>query len=41
MNLSNEQLKQFEDEGYIFLPKVFSKNESELLKKESEMIPKD
>ena len=38
MNLSNEQLKQFEDEGYIFLPKVFSKNEAELLKKESEKV---
>ena len=27
MNLSAEQLKKFEDDGYIFLPKVFSKEE--------------
>ena len=33
MKLSNEQLKQFEDDGYIFLPEVFSKEEAKLLKK--------
>jgi hypothetical protein len=38
MKLSNEQLKQFEDDGYIFLPEVFSKCEAELLKKESENV---
>tara|TARA_B100000579_G_scaffold435719_1_gene459705 strand:+ start:1165 stop:1965 length:801 start_codon:yes stop_codon:yes gene_type:complete len=38
MKLSNEQLKQFEDDGYIFLPEVFSKDEAELLKKESENV---
>ena len=38
MNLSAEQLKKFEDDGYIFLPKVFSKEETELLKKESENV---
>ena len=38
MNLSNEQVKQFQDDGYIFLPEVFSKSEAELLKKESEKV---
>ena len=38
MNLSNEQLKQFENDGYIFLPEVFSKSEAELLKKESDKV---
>ena len=32
MKLSNEQLRQFEDDGYIFLPEVFCKDEAELLK---------
>ena len=38
MKLSNEQLRQFEDDGYIFLPEVFSKDEAELLKQESERV---
>ena len=38
MNLSIEQVKQFEDDGYIFLPEVFSKSEASLLKEESEKV---
>ena len=37
MNLSAEQLKKFEDDGYIFLPKVFSRK-TELLKKNQKMF---
>ena len=38
MELSKEQLKQFHEEGYIFLPEVFTPEEAKLLKRESENV---
>ena len=38
MKLSKEQLKQFHEEGYLFLPEVFTAEEAKLLKQESENV---
>ena len=38
MKLNDAQLKQFEDEGWIFLPDCFSEEEVEVLKAEAENI---
>ena len=38
MKLSKEQLKQFHEEGYLFLPEVFTTEEAKLLKQESENV---
>jgi ectoine hydroxylase len=34
MNLSKEQLKQFDEEGYLFFPSLFSKEETKILQDE-------
>jgi len=34
MNLSKEQLKQFDEEGYLFFPSLFSKEETKVLQDE-------
>src|SRR4029077_17226870 len=38
MRLSPEQLKAFDDEGYLFLPDCFSDEEVALLRREAELI---
>ena len=38
MELSKEQIKQFHEEGYLFLPEVFTPDEAKLLKQESENV---
>ena len=38
MELSKEQIKQFHEEGYLFLPEVFTPEEAKLLKQESENV---
>ena len=38
MKLSKEQLEQFHEEGYLFLPEVFTPEEANLLKQESENV---
>ncbi len=38
MKLSKEQLEQFHEEGYLFLPEVFTPEEAKLLKQESENV---
>lgn len=41
MNLTDEQLKQFNEEGWIFLPECFSAKEVAVLKTEAENIYKE
>jgi len=38
MRLSDEELKTFDDEGYLFFPNVFSAQEAALLKHEAETV---
>ena len=38
MLLTTEQLEQFDHEGYLFLPDVFSKAESVVLKREAHRV---
>lgn len=38
MKLTQEQLKQFEEEGYVFLPECFSREEAGLLKREADAV---
>ena len=38
MALSQEQLRQFQDEGWLFLPETFSPEEVAVLREESEAI---
>ena len=38
MKLSNEQIRQFEDEGYLFLPGVFTTEEAGLLRREADAV---
>src|SRR5690606_41994179 len=38
MKLTPEQLKQFEDEGWFFLPDCFSEEEVSVLRREAEQI---
>ena len=38
MKLSEEQLKQFDEEGYIFFPGMFSPEEARLLKSEADNV---
>ena len=38
MNLSDQQLKQFDEEGYLFFPGMFSEAESRLLKSEADAV---
>jgi hypothetical protein len=38
MKLTQQQLEQFDREGYLFLPNLFSKEEAAFLKGEAEAI---
>ena len=38
MKLSQEQLKQFDEEGYLFFPSMFSPEEAQLLKSEADNV---
>jgi ectoine hydroxylase len=38
MKLTQKQLKQFDEEGYLFLPECFSREEAALLKREAEAV---
>ena len=38
MRLSNEELNEFDEEGYLFFPGKFSPQEAALLKQEAETI---
>lgn len=38
MKLSNEQLRQFHEEGYLFLPECFSRAEAAMLLDEAQVI---
>jgi len=40
MQLSSEQLKAFDDKGYVFLPNCFAEEEIALLRIEGEQILK-
>src|SRR4051794_28340975 len=40
MKLTNGQLKQFEEEGWVFLPETFNADEVALLRREAEEIYK-
>ena len=38
MKLSDQQLKQFDEEGYLFFPGMFSEAEAQLLKSEADAV---
>ena len=38
MYLSDAELKKFDEDGYLFFPKMFSSEEASLLKKEADNV---
>ena len=38
MNLSDADLKKFDEDGYLFFPKMFNSEEASLLKKEANKV---